>query len=61
MNVTILNDMAFEKTESFSLDIVSVVGNVVVHVNSTTITILDDDREYIAAVFCLFWLADCKA
>jgi hypothetical protein len=44
-NVSIINDMAFEKNESFLLGFGDVEAGVVVHDSETTISILDNDCE----------------
>ena len=44
-DVTIDNDMAFEKSESFSLHIAAIEDNVEAHTEYFTIEIMDDDGE----------------
>lgn len=46
LNISILDDMAFEKTEYFTVDIGNTPGNVQVHIASTSVHIMDDDSKW---------------
>lgn len=48
--VTILNDMAFEKNQSFILNITAVEDNVQVHLRYITVNIVDNDSKFLLVV-----------
>ena len=49
LNITITDDMIFEKAETFSLEVVS-EQNVIIEDNNTMIIITDDDGTYVQIV-----------
>ena len=52
LNVTINDDMAFEKVENFALEVVSEL-NVIIEDNNTMIIIADDDGTYVQIVIVI--------
>ena len=59
VSVSIVNDSNIEATEMFSATLTA-VSNVVIGIDDTaTVTILDDDREYIS-YFVKFVIGDTK-